>query len=281
MPFVKYIPKLLLLLTPFALAQSAQNPSPMVEHVRQHPRLAETHPAGQRVDLTLGHLFVPQHHKKSPPLLLFFHGPAWLAETAAERNGMACISFSLGAGSGTYEKSFRDPALFLSLLHEAEQKAGLTFSSITLAGWSAGGGALRQILSDPTAYARIDRVIFIDGIHASYAGGKPGPLDSSLETEKLQPIVQFARDAIAGKKRLLITHSEIFPGTYASTTETAHYLLTTLGVGEHATLRWGPQRMQEISRTSSGKFMLIGYAGNSAPDHVDQLHALPEFLRWK
>jgi hypothetical protein len=25
--------------------------------------------------------------------------------------------------------------------------------------------------------------------------------------------------------------------------------------------------------------LLLGYAGNSAPDHVDQLHALPVFLK--
>jgi len=25
---------------------------------------------------------------------------------------------------------------------------------------------------------------------------------------------------------------------------------------------------------------LIGYAGNTAPDHVDQLHSLPDYLAW-
>ena len=26
--------------------------------------------------------------------------------------------------------------------------------------------------------------------------------------------------------------------------------------------------------------LLLGFAGNSAPDHVDQLHALPVWLKW-
>jgi hypothetical protein len=36
--------------------------------------------------------------------------------------------------------------------------------------------------------------------------------------------------------------------------------------------------LQQLSEARSGKFLLIGYAGNSAPDHVDQLHALPTLL---
>jgi hypothetical protein len=45
-------------------------------------------------------------------------------------------------------------------------------------------------------------------------------------------------------------------------------------------LRWGPMQTQQLSEVSAGQFRVIGYAGNSAPDHVDQLHSLPEYLRW-
>jgi hypothetical protein len=37
---------------------------------------------------------------------------------------------------------------------------------------------------------------------------------------------------------------------------------------------------QQLSEVRVGKFLMVGYAGNSAPDHVDQLHSLPEYLRW-
>jgi len=36
--------------------------------------------------------------------------------------------------------------------------------------------------------------------------------------------------------------------------------------------------MQQLSEASSGGFELLGFAGNSAPDHVDHFHALPEML---
>ena len=78
----------------------------------------------------------------------------------------------------------------------------------------------------------------------------------------------------------MITHSEIFPGTFASTTETADYLLKELKLGRRATLEWGPTGTQQLSEARQGDFLLRGYAGNSAPDHVDLLYAMPELLQW-
>ncbi len=85
---------------------------------------------------------------------------------------------------------------------------------------------------------------------------------------------------MAGRKRAIVTHSEILPGTLASTTATADYLLAQLGLRRQAVLRRGPMGLQPLSATRAGKFRLIGYADNSAPDHVDQLHARPEYLKW-
>jgi hypothetical protein len=116
-------------------------------------------------------------------------------------------------------------------------------------------------------------------MHTDYVNGQPGPLESKLDPGNLAIWLQLARDAMAGRKRLIVTHSEIFPGTYASTTETADYLLAQLGLKRQAVLKWGPMGLQQLSEVSAGKFLLLGYAGNSAPDHVDQLHSLPVFLK--
>jgi hypothetical protein len=273
----------LLALCARAGAQQPQNPSPMVEHTRAHPRLAEATPQGRREALDLGVLFVPAalEHRRTAPLLIFFHGGKWLPEVAAARDRTAVISIQIGAGSGVYVRAFTDPQRFGNLLREAEQRAGTKFAPVTLGGWSAGCGAIREILKSPAAYAQVDRVLAIDGIHTDYAGGKPGPLESQLSTENLEGWLRLARDAIAGKKRLIVTHSEIFPGTFASTTETADYLLAQLGLKRRAVVRWGPMRTQELSEVRAGRFRLSGFAGNTAPDHLDQLHSLPEYLKWK
>lgn len=273
----------LLLASAALIAQQPQNPSPMVEHTRRHPRLRQETPAGRRETLELGTLFLPSRSRlKSPtPAVFFFHGGTWLPEVAAARHGKTAVAaIQIGAGSGVYARAFADPGRFLKLLGEAEVAAGARFEPVTLGAWSAGCGAVREILKSPDAYRRVQRVLLIDGIHTGYVGGTPGPLESQLEPENLEIYVQLARDAIAGRKQVIITHSEIFPGTYASTTETADYLLARLGLGRRPVLKWGPVRTQQLSEVRRGRFLLIGYAGNSAPDHVDQLHSLPDYLKW-
>jgi hypothetical protein len=271
------------LLTISAFAQQTQNPSPMVEHTRAHSRLKQEAPAGRRETLELGALFIPEKLKSKSklPLFIHFHGGTWLPEVAAARVGnTAVISIQLGAGSSVYAKPFADQKLFERLIAEAESKAGVKFASVTLTAWSAGYGAVREILKTPENYSRVDRALLIDGLHTGYVGGKPGPQESELEADKLEIFLQFARDAVAGRKQMIITHSEIFPGTFASTTETADWLLRQLGLKRRAVARWGPMGTQQLSEVRVGRFLLIGYAGNSAPDHVDQLHSLPDYLRW-
>ena len=265
-----------------AYGQQSQNPSPMVEHTRLHPRLKEETPPGRREKLGLGTLFLPAAMKrvKGAPVLFFFHGGTWLPEVAAAQNKVAVVAVQAGSGSAAYVRLFEDPARFPALLKEAESKAGVDFGRVMLGGWSAGCGAIRQILKAPESYARVDAALMIDGIHTDYVDGKPGPLESKIGDENLAIWEQLARDAIAGRKRAIVTHSEIFPGTFASTTETADYLLKQLNLVRRPVLKWGPMGLQQLSEARAGKFLLIGYAGNSAPDHVDQLQSLPVYLKW-
>ena len=251
----------------------------MVEHTRAHPRLKQEAPHGRCEILELGTLFLPAKlkFKTTLPLFVHFHGGTWLPEVAAAKEGRRAV---LGAGSGRYADAFADPQRFGKLVHEIETRLATRVIPVVLTSWSAGTGAIREILKSPESYARIAAVLIIDGIHTGYVNGKPGPQESLLETDKLEVFVRFARDAVAGRKQMVVTHSEIFPGTFASTTETADYLVAQLGLRRHALLHWGPMQTQQLSEVKAGQFRLIGYAGNSAPDHVDQLHSLPEYLRW-
>ena len=264
-----------------ALAQQ-QNPSPMVENTRPHPRLQQTLRPGRREKLSTGTLFIPAKLEKLKrvPLFVHFHGGAWLPEVAAARDGhWAVISVQTGTGSGTYAKQFSDRALFGEMLREASERTGVAFEPVALTAWSAGHGAIREILQAPEYYEQIQKLLLIDGLHTGYVGGKPGPAESSLEPDHLEIFLKFAQDAVAGRKTMVITHSEIFPGTFASTTETADWLLAKLGLRRRAVLRPGPMEMQQLSEVRAGKFLVIGYSRNSAPYHVDQLHSLPEFLK--
>jgi hypothetical protein len=269
---------------------ASQNPSPMVEETRAHERLVQRDAPGERKSFVGPQrkpvdLFIPDHVKRGGELNLVIHflGAAWLPELAvAGLNDNTIVAVvNLGAGSGIYDRSFSDPAAFDSVLATAAREAGVaSFKRVTLVGFSAGHGAVRAILRDPKAFARVDAVLLLDGMHTSYMPeGTVLEKGGTLDPKNVEAFVRFAQAAMRGEKRFLVTHSEIFPGTFASTTETADYLLHALGLKRTPVLKWGPRGMQQLSEVSSGKFRLLGFAGNSAPDHIDQLHGMPEFLR--
>jgi len=148
---------------------------------------------------------------------------------------------------------------------------------IYLSAFSAGYGAVRAILR--TSANRITGILLLDGLHADYVPDRTVFSEGgALEESRLAPFVEFARMAVKGDKRLVITHSEIFPGTFASTTETSDYIIRSLDLERTPVLEWGPGGMQLLSRTEAGRFTVLGFAGNTGPDHVDHLHGMPEFL---
>jgi hypothetical protein len=256
-------------------AQQSQNPSPMVENTRAHPRLKQESPPGKRITLETGTLFIPRklERQKRMPLFIHFHGATWVPEVAAARFGRAAvISIQLGAGSSVYARPFAGGKLFSALLEEAETKAKMRFGPVWLTSWSAGYGAVREILKEERDYRRVQAVLLIDGLHADYTETR------TVAAESMDVFVRFARDAAAGKKKLVVAHSEIYPGTFASTTETADFLLDRLKLRRKAVLKWGPMGTQQLSEVRRGGFTMLGFAGNSAPDHVDELHSLGALL---
>lgn len=257
----------------------------MVENSRAHARIPQTEIKGQRWKLSTGTLLLPSSARVRPvmPLYIHFHGAPWLAEWSVQQRDRkaAVLSINLGAGSGVYSRAFSDPAKFASLLDEAAKQLSPQspprFHPVVITSFSAGYGAVREILKNPANWERIDAIVLMDSMHTGYTtGNQPGP----LETEPLQPFVDFAKAAVAGKKTFVVTHSEIFPGTFASTSETADYLLGQLGLKRRPVLRWGPVGMQQTSEVRAGRFRLMGFAGNSAPDHIDHFHGLQQWLKF-
>ncbi|MGH9524508.1 MAG: hypothetical protein ACRD3E_18450 [Terriglobales bacterium] len=276
------------LTTTLAAAQapppSHQNPSPMTEIVRRHERVEKTEVKGKRWTLSTGTLLLPDSARlrATMPLYIHFHGAPWLAEWSVNQRDphAAVITVQLGAGSGVYSQAFKESVKLASLLEEAAHDLSpdrsIQFRPVVLSGWSAGYGAIREILRNHDNWKRIDAVLLEDGIHTSYVpDGQPGPLDPA----PLEPFIEFAREAIAGRKTFVILHSEIFPGTFASTTECSEYVLHQLGLAPRPVLKWGPLGMQQISAAGAGKFRVMGFAGNTAPDHVDFIHSTKTWLR--
>ena len=271
---------------------AAQNPSPMVEETRAHERLGERSlpgtkrafvgPAGRPVEV-----YVPRRTRDRFDLVIHFHGAAWLAQqsvSSADDRTVAAV-LNLGSGSGAYARPFAEPAVFDTLVARVAAEVGgvrggtARVGRITLVGFSAGYGAIRAILREPRHFASVNNVVLLDGIHTSYIPeNTPVASGGTLDAANLEVFAEFSRAAVRGDKRFVLTHSEIFPGMFASTTECTNWLLRSLGVSRRPVLRWGPRGMQQLSEARSAGFEILGFAGNSAPDHIDQLHAMPEIL---
>lgn len=279
----------ILVVSPAQAQQAAQNPSPMTDTTRPHPRIAKVEVPGRRTELAAlkGAVLFPGpkvNTDKPVPLIIHFHGVSWLMEYHIAKHfpKAALMTVNLGSGSRVYGNPFVEPEMFQKLADEAKRvlDAKKGWSSITLVGFSAGYGAIRAILRHDEHFRRVNNVLLLDGIHASYVPeGKRLADVGVIRDEDLDSYVKFAREAVAGNKKFLISHSEIFPGTYASTTECVDYLISTLGLKRKAKLRNGPVGMQQLSEVDVQGFHIRGYAGNTGADHGDQLQAMPEWLK--
>jgi hypothetical protein len=280
--------------TPAAPPPAPQNPSPMVENTRAHGRIAQQETPGNRRSF-IGpleksvqlYLSLGAERAGELRLVVFFHGPSFIPEIAVSKLGgqYAVATVNLGPGSGVYDRTFSVPAAYDSLLAQitrettAEVARPASFSRVTLVGFSAGHGAIRAILRDARHFDAVDAVLLLDGLHTSYVPEETVmEKGGALDTTNLNVFVRYARAAMRGEKQFVVTHSEIFPGTFASTTETADYLVQTLGLRRTPVLRWGPNGMQQLSEVRQGRFEILGFAGNTGPDHIDHVHGMPDFL---
>jgi hypothetical protein len=270
----------------------------MVETTRAHRRIEKKELAGIRFQFKnfppgKVEVFIPEPVIKTQKinLWLHFHGAAYIAEHAAmqlKKKNLVAVTLNLGSGSRAYSQPFSEPTVFPELIDSLKQniqkKTGhiIHIQEVILSGFSAGYGAIRQILSSPENYAMVHSVLLLDGIHASYVPeglvlAEGGRIDST----NLAIYLKLAQDAAQpqSSKRFLITHSEVFPGTFVSTTEACDYLLQQLDLKRRAVLKWGAYGMQQLSEVKKNHFMIMGYAGNTALDHGDHLHSMEFFLR--
>ena len=260
-----------------------QNPSPMVENARTHERVQQRPLAGKRFTID-GVLPKPVEVDITPScttscdLMIHFLGEPWLPMQAAEdfRWPIVMAVVNLGAGSRRYSEPFLDPSAFPRLV-DAIKAQSPQIRAIYLSGFSAGYGALREILTQRPD--DIAGVLVVDGMHTGYIPDRKVLAEGGkIEEPKLLPFLHYAERAASGEKRMIITHSEIFPGTFASSTETSDWLLQQLGMKATPLVQWGPHGMQQLSEAKKGSLLVMGFAGNSAPDHIDQLHGITAWL---
>jgi hypothetical protein len=218
-------------------------------------------------------------------LVVFFHGAPTAVEPAFERSGIDGVLFimNLGAGSGRYEQTFEWPGSFAQLLEGAKAAVASACPNavpeirrVALSGWSAGYGAIWRILEREIDDRRIDAVLLSDGLHAGFV--EEGS-QRDVNPAQLAPFALFADAAVKNERLFAVAHTAIVPPDYASTTETANYLLRSVGAVRSPVHLEGPRpQMVQSSRASLGSFHVLGFDGGDEAAHCDQLHAVGETL---
>lgn len=275
----------------------SQYPSPMVEYARKHERIPQQEYKGMAFEITglfskPVQIFIPQKGRRAKKfdLLIHFHGASYVSNYAATnyKGNLIAVIVSIGSGSKVYGDAFEDTTKFSSLIDsivagaERHLSHKIKTQHLTLSGFSAGYGAIRKILGSQSNYSKVYAVLLLDGIHASYIPERTVLADGGkIDSTGLNAFINLARDASKkkSKKKFLITHSEIFPGTYVSTTEASDYIAQLLQIKTLPILQWGPLGMQQLSEARQNHFAIMGFAGNTARDHVDHFQGLYWFLK--
>lgn len=228
-------------------------------------------------------LFLPPAYKVPKDgdveLTMHFHGATWFAYQEHLRRGMdgPLVAAYVGEGSRVYKNALIDPARFQQIIDQVTAKLkerggpdATHVSSVSITSFSAGYGAVREILRNPANHAIIRRVILADSL---YGDLEPVPLAQGKRVvlaEHVDVWLPFARLAMTGEKTFIITTSEIAT-SYASTSEVAHAIVAKLGLAE---VPADPKSIAANAkdyglRTSAdkGSFHAWFYKGNDAMVH--------------
>jgi hypothetical protein len=246
-------------------------------------------------------LFLPQGwtNAVSSNTVLFahFHTIAWFAiqEHVRREAREPLIVFALGEGSSTYRTPFTDTNRFVRMiaLVESELKkrgaaANTRVAHIDVSSFSAGYGAVRELVQQPPSFQIIRRIILLDSMYASLEPEEAGATNRRPLAAQIDVWVPFARAAVRGGKTFVLTHSQVPTLSHASSFECAAALATKAGV-EFKTVATNSLPATRdpdfplLRRADAGKFHIWSYGGKDAQAHLthirhmaDVWHALNE-----
>jgi murein DD-endopeptidase MepM/ murein hydrolase activator NlpD len=235
---------------------------------------------------SMGQMIMPQRGGVSAggrfDVMFHFHGHEPVRkEWVQVMDGAVLVGIDLGLGSGPYGTAFQSPKAFENLVTSVEKavaaKAGKKRARVRhvgLSAWSAGYGAVQEIIGQNYGHKLVDTVVLLDGLHSGYSG-------NTLNETQLKPFIDWTRDAVRGRKFFFVSHSSIIPPGYASTTETANFLVRKVGGKARRTTPRGsdPMGLDLISRYSRGNFHVRGYNGNDKMDHCAHIGLYRDVLK--
>jgi D-alanyl-D-alanine carboxypeptidase/D-alanyl-D-alanine-endopeptidase (penicillin-binding protein 4) len=218
------------------------------------------------------------------PVWLHLHGAPATVEAQFATLGVpgVLVNVTLPGLSKIYADYFAGPEALADLLRDVTAALRTESSAqpwrlgrLTVSSFSAGFGGVRAMLHQPAAFDRIGALVMADSIYCGYAGDVAA---KQLDEELMAGFLRFARLAAEGKKRLVVSHSRQVPEGYASTTETADYLLAKLGGERTGEIEEWPGGLRLLSTCSLGRCEILGFDGDGPADHMRHLQSIGQLL---
>ncbi len=215
-------------------------------------------------------------------LIVHFHGHEPIRkEFVKTAKGAVLVGIDLGIGSGAYASGFASPQVFTNLITSVEaamaKKTGNKNAHVrhlALSAWSAGYGAIEQILRQP-AGKRVEAVVLLDSLHTGYVDEHA----KTLKTPQIAPFIDYAKRAAKKQTFMFMSHSSIIPPGYASTTEVASHVISELRGKPKKAKRADILGLDMIRRFDKGDFHVRGYTGDDKPDHCAHIGLMADIIR--
>jgi len=240
-------------------------------------------------NLSMGRIAIPQRGGHTEDMgydvLIQFHGYSPVRKTLVQvARGLTYVGIDRGIGSGAYSDAFGNPDVFKHLVASIEatlkKQSGdrrAHIRHLALSAWSAGYGAVNEILKYEDS--RIDAVILLDGLHAAWnpmARNHESGV-ASLSDGPIAPTFRFAKEAVAGRKLFVFTHSDVQPETYPSTRQTADLLLSEVGL-VRTPVDTGDERFGQTAKVDVKGFHVWSFRGANEDAHCSHIPHITEAI---
>jgi hypothetical protein len=258
-------------------------------------------PPGQSLQLTndaaWATLFLPEGWRVPSDgrttLVVHFHTVPWftIQEHVRRESKLPLLNFALGEGSATYARPFLDPVKFQTWLRIVEAElvshGGATNTRVTgvdISSFSAGYGAVREILKLETNRSVVRRVVLCDSLYGGLAETNAPYPQRKVLAEHVEPWRLFAQAAARGEKTFLLTTSDIETARYASTRECGSAVAAVAGAEFKPVVKDSCVAAREteyplVRRADLGRFHVWNYAGTNAQAHLTHVRHLADLWR--
>ncbi len=238
-----------------------------------------------------GLLYLPTSAPAQAParldLLVHFHGHPPLVASNFIRSDLpgALVVLNERGLSSAYARPYRDPGTFESLLAVVRTHAGAARGHavgegrLVVSSFSAGYGAVRELLAQPVA-DRITDLVLADSLYAGHVVASDGT--RVPDPAQMAGFERWAVRAARGEVGMVVTFSELVPGDYASTGETADRLRAAAGLEWIRSPDIGPDGRWQLAAADQGRLRLrrtLGDTGDAHMEHLRRIAAAWRLLR--